>query len=61
MDKDAKQCKKRYEFLRLCLGGKGPIPWTRDEDKQILLLVGQHGKIHNTAILDSRLIRRIKE
>ncbi|KAG7342253.1 Myb-like DNA-binding protein [Nitzschia inconspicua] len=43
MDKDAKQCKKRYEFLRLCLGGKGPVPWTRDEDKQILFLVGQHG------------------
>jgi hypothetical protein len=43
MDKDARQCKKRYEFLRLCLGGKGPVPWTREEDKQILILVTQHG------------------
>ena len=44
MDKDAKQCKKRYEFLRLCLGGKGPVPWTQEEDKQIMTLVAQHGK-----------------
>jgi hypothetical protein len=44
MEKDSVLCKKRYEFLRLCAGGKGPVPWTREEDKQILSLVTQHGK-----------------
>lgn len=44
MDKDADICKERYEFLRMCQGGKGPVPWTRDEDKQILALVSEHGK-----------------
>jgi hypothetical protein len=45
MEKDANQCKKRYEFLRLCLGGKGPVPWAQDEDKQIMALVAQHGTL----------------
>ena len=44
MEKDATLCKERYEFLRMCQGGKGPVPWTRDEDKQILALVAEHGK-----------------
>jgi hypothetical protein len=45
MDKDAAQCKRRYDFLRYCSGGKGPVPWTKEEDKQILDLVGKHGKL----------------
>lgn len=44
MDKDGGKCKERYTFLRESQGGKGPVPWTRDEDKQILALVAQHGK-----------------
>lgn len=44
MEKDFTLCKERYEFLRMCQGGKGPVPWTRDEDKQILALVAEHGK-----------------
>jgi hypothetical protein len=45
MEKDAAICKERYEFLRMCHGGKGPVPWTRDEDKQIFALVSEHGKL----------------
>lgn len=44
MDRDGGKCKERYTFLRQSQGGKGPVPWTRDEDKQILALVAQHGK-----------------
>ncbi len=56
MDKDAAMCKERYEFLRMCQGGKGPVPWTRDEDKQILVLVSEHGKfsIKHDPFLSSR-------
>ena len=43
MEKDGEKCKERYTFLRQSQGGKGPVPWTRDEDKQILDLVAQHG------------------
>eukprot|EP00536_Pseudo-nitzschia_multiseries_P001153 jgi/Psemu1/180414/e_gw1.14.65.1 len=43
MEKDGEKCKERYDFLRQAQGGRGPVPWTREEDKQILALVGQHG------------------
>lgn len=44
MERDGGKCKERYTFLRQSQGGKGPVPWTREEDKKILALVAQHGK-----------------
>jgi len=43
MERDGEKCKERYDFLRQSQGGRGPVPWTREEDKQILALVAQHG------------------
>ena len=51
MDRDGGKCKERYTFLRQSQGGKGPVPWTRDEDKQILALVAQHGKNRSLLVL----------
>ena len=47
MERDGGKCKERYTFLRQSQGGKGPVPWTHKEDKQILVLVAQHGKYMN--------------
>jgi hypothetical protein len=43
MEREGEKCKERYIFLRQSQGGKGPVPWTSDEDKKILALVAQHG------------------
>mmetsp|Transcript_13602 Transcript_13602/g.27405 ORF Transcript_13602/g.27405 Transcript_13602/m.27405 type:complete len:769 (+) Transcript_13602:87-2393(+) len=43
MERDGDKCKERYNFLRQSQGGRGPVPWTREEDEQILALVAQHG------------------
>ena len=50
MERDGGKCKERYFYLRQSQGGKGPVPWTREEDKQILALVAQHGMLTKFAI-----------
>jgi len=53
MERDGEKCKERYIFLRQSQGGKGPVPWTRDEDKKILALVAQHGAKKWSSIANS--------
>ena len=43
MGKDGTECNERYTYLRHSPGNKGPVPWTKNEDNQILKLVRQHG------------------
>ena len=56
MERDGIQCKERYLYLRQSQGGKGPVPWTREEDKQILALVAQHGMLTKWAFFPRRFI-----
>mmetsp|Transcript_13154 Transcript_13154/g.30967 ORF Transcript_13154/g.30967 Transcript_13154/m.30967 type:complete len:790 (-) Transcript_13154:149-2518(-) len=53
MERDGVKCKDRYFFLRQSQGGKGPVPWTREEDKQIIALVAQHGAKKWSSIANS--------
>lgn len=43
MGKISADCKERYAYLCQSSANRGPVPWTRDEDKQILTLVKDHG------------------
>mmetsp|Transcript_34456 Transcript_34456/g.39210 ORF Transcript_34456/g.39210 Transcript_34456/m.39210 type:complete len:763 (-) Transcript_34456:193-2481(-) len=43
MKKDSIECKERYAYLLDSQGYRGPIPWTRYEDKLIRALVIEHG------------------
>ncbi|VEU42547.1 unnamed protein product [Pseudo-nitzschia multistriata] len=53
MERDGEKCKERYDFLRQSQGGRGPVPWTRQEDEQILALVAQHGAKKWSSIANS--------
>ena len=43
MKKDSTECKERYMYLLQFQENRGPVPWTRYEDKLIRGLVIEHG------------------
>ena len=58
MERNGTECRERYAYIQHSHGGKGPVPWTRDEDKQIIDLVAQHGMY--LIILPARICWRPK-
>lgn len=53
LEKDGDKCRERYDYLKQSQGARGPVPWTRQEDKQILALVAQHGAKKWSSIANS--------